>query len=73
MIETERRIPVPEPIAPTKSENIEMSPMIIPPKAAAVGMYLLRTAIVEVSWCPLMLMPSSLSFFAMSLGDYFVT
>ena len=49
MIETANRIPVPEPIAPTKSENIEMRPIIIPPKAAAVGMYLLRTAIVEVS------------------------
>ena len=49
MIETAKRIPVPEPIAPTKSENIEIRPIIIPPKAAAVGMYLLRTAIVEVS------------------------
>ena len=49
MIETERRIPVPEPIAPTRSENIEISPIIIPPNAAATGIYLLSTAMVDVS------------------------
>lgn len=49
MIETDNKIPVPEPIAPTKSENIEISPIIMPPNAAATGMYLFRTAIVEVS------------------------
>ncbi len=73
MIETANKIPVPEPIAPTKSENIEISPIIIPPSAAAVGMYLLRTAIVDLSWWPAMLIPSSFNFLAMSLGDYFVT
>ena len=37
MIETDSKIPVPEPITPTKSENIEIKPMIIPPHAAATG------------------------------------
>lgn len=44
MIETDKRIPVPDPIAPTKSEKIEISPIVIPPKAAATGMYLFSTA-----------------------------
>lgn len=43
MIETDKRIPVPEPITPTKSEKIEISPIIIPPQAAATGIYLFRT------------------------------
>jgi len=48
MIDTARRIPVPDPIAPIKSENMEISPMSIPPKAAAVGINLLRTWVVEL-------------------------
>lgn len=50
MIDTDSNMPVPEPIAPTKSENIEISPMIIPPQAAATGMYLFKTDSVEVDW-----------------------
>lgn len=37
---TARRIPVPEPIAPTKSAKIVRAPMHSPPKVAAVGMTL---------------------------------
>lgn len=40
MIDTARRIPVPDPIAPIRSEKIEMRPISIPPKYAAVGIYL---------------------------------
>jgi hypothetical protein len=47
MIETESKIPVPEPIAPTKSENIEIRPIIIPPQAAATGIYLFKTFYVD--------------------------
>lgn len=36
-------------MAPTKSENIDIRPIIIPPKAAATGMYLFNTEIVEES------------------------
>lgn len=42
-METDRRIPVPEPITPTKSEKIEINPIIIPPHAAATGIYLFST------------------------------
>lgn len=73
MIETARRIPVPDPIAPTKSEKIEIRPIIIPPKAAATGIYLFKTEIVDESWCPAILIPSSFNFLAISLGDYLVT
>ena len=69
MIETASNIPVPEPITPIKSENIEISPIIIPPKAAATGIYLFNTVSVEESWYPLMVFPSSFIFFAMSRGD----
>ena len=41
MIVTANNIPVPEPIAPIKSAITESAPMQRPPKAAAVGMYLL--------------------------------
>lgn len=43
MIDTDKRIPVPEPITPTRSEKIEIRPIIIPPQAAATGMYLFNT------------------------------
>lgn len=32
MIETASKIPVPDPIAPIKSEKIEIKPISIPPK-----------------------------------------
>ncbi len=37
-METANKIPVPEPIAPIRSEKIEIRPINIPPKYAAVGM-----------------------------------
>eukprot|EP00983_Pelagomonas_calceolata_P105062 1159089-Pelagomonas_calceolata.AAC.18 len=37
---TANKIPVPEPMAPMKSATIVNAPMHMPPKAAAVGMYL---------------------------------
>lgn len=49
MIDTASRIPVPEPIAPIRSEKIEIRPISIPPKYAAVGMYLLRVWTVDDS------------------------
>eukprot|EP01147_Barroeca_monosierra_P008859 gene8858-gene1007 len=38
MIDTARRIPVPEPIAPIKSAKTDNAPIQRPPKAAAVVM-----------------------------------
>lgn len=64
-------MPVPDPMTPIKSENIEMRPIIIPPHAAATGIYLLRTVNIILSGYPLIIMLSFLSFLAMSLGDYF--
>ncbi len=46
-METDNKIPVPDPIAPTKSEKIEISPIIIPPQAAATGIYLFNTVKVD--------------------------
>jgi len=43
MIDTESKIPVPEPIAPIKSLKMEIKPITIPPRYAAVGMYLFST------------------------------
>lgn len=40
MIVTAKRIPVPDPIAPTKSANIVSAPMHSPPRVAAVGITL---------------------------------
>ena len=72
-METESNIPVPEPITPTKSENIDIKPIIIPPHAAATGMYLFSTLNAWLSWYPLITMYSSLNFLAISLGDSFDT
>ena len=49
MMETERRIPVPDPITPSKSETTDTNPMHIPPHEAAIGICLFRTANVEES------------------------
>ena len=49
---TASKIPVPEPIAPMKSAKIERAPIQTPPKAAAVGMYLLRYLTMESSLMP---------------------
>jgi hypothetical protein len=49
MIVTAKRIPVPEPIAPMKSAKMDRAPIQQPPKAAAVGMYLLRYFTIESS------------------------
>lgn len=72
-METDRRMPVPEPITPTKSEKIEIRPIIIPPQAAATGMYRFKTLRVSCSGYPLIIMNSSLNFRAISLGDYLDT
>ena len=60
---------MPEPIAPIKSENIDIRPITIPPKYAAVGIYLFKTSMLVLYWYPLINMPSSLNFLAISLGD----
>ena len=73
MIDTDSKIPVPDPITPTKSEKMEMRPMIMPPQAAATGMYLFNTVSTWLSGYPLIIIPSSFSFLAMSRGDSFVT
>lgn len=39
---TANKIPVPEPMAPRKSAKTDKAPMQRPPKAAAVGMYLIK-------------------------------
>lgn len=44
---TANNIPLPEPIAPIKSAKMVKSPTHIPPTAAAVGMYLLKTEILN--------------------------
>lgn len=72
-MDTESKIPVPEPITPTKSENIEIKPIIIPPHAAATGIYRFNTISVWLYWYPLITIDSSLSFLATSRGDYFET
>lgn len=46
MIETAKSKPVPDPITPIKSEKMEINPIIIPPQAAATGIYLLRMVII---------------------------
>lgn len=69
MIVTASKIPVPEPIAPMKSANTERAPMQRPPKAAAVGMYLFNSWIIELSLCPLITICCSLSCLATSLAE----
>lgn len=49
MIETDSKIPVPEPMAPTRSDITEMIPIHIPPQVAATGMYRFKTVNVEES------------------------
>jgi len=43
MMVTDSNIPVPDPITPMKSAKIVRAPMHIPPKVAAIGMYLFKT------------------------------
>jgi hypothetical protein len=45
--------------------------MSIPPKNDAVGIYLFNTYIVVRYWYPLIVIPSSLNFLAISRGDSF--
>lgn len=40
MIVTANKIPVPDPMTPKKSAKIVRAPMHIPPKVAAIGIYL---------------------------------
>ncbi|RNA30812.1 hypothetical protein BpHYR1_015559 [Brachionus plicatilis] len=49
MIVTANKIPVPLPIAPIKSASTDNAPMHRPPKAAAVGMYLFNSWIIDCS------------------------
>jgi len=67
MIVTASKIPVPEPIAPMKSAKIERAPIHTPPKAAAVGIYLLRYLTMESSLCPSITSSWSMSCLATSL------
>lgn len=46
---TERRIPVPDPIAPSISAVIVNNPTHMPPNAAATGMYQLKKLIIDSS------------------------
>ena len=68
MIVTARRIPVPDPIAPMKSAKIERAPIHIPPKAAAIGMYLFKCLTIESSLRPSIIMSYSRSYLATSLA-----
>lgn len=56
-MDTDNNIPVPEPIAPKRSAKMEITPMHIPPRMAAVGMYRLRVDIIELYWYPLIVIP----------------
>lgn len=69
-MDTESNIPVPDPIAPSRSAKIEIRPMHIPPRIAAIGMYLLRVEIIDDYWYPFMIICSSFSFLAISRGAY---
>ena len=68
MIVTVSKIPVPEPMAPRKSATMVKAPMHIPPKVAAVGMYLLNISLVPESVCPRTNIPSLFRFLATSSG-----
>jgi hypothetical protein len=43
MMVTASKIPVPDPMAPMKSARMVRHPMQIPPKVAAMGIYLYNT------------------------------
>jgi len=66
---TASKIPVPDPIAPMKSARIVNDPIQTPPKVAAMGMYFLRTLIMDDSLCPCKVKSYSLSYLATSLGE----
>jgi len=65
---TAKRIPVPDPMAPMKSAKMERAPIQTPPKAAAVGMYLLRYLIMDSSLMPSMTSSWSTSCLTTSLA-----
>jgi len=69
MIVTANKIPVPDPIAPMKSAKMVRDPIQTPPKAAATGMYFLKTESIPDSLCPYNIRSYSLSYLATSLGD----
>ncbi len=64
---TASNIPVPEPIAPTKSAKIVKAPIHIPPNVAAIGMYLFNFSFMLWSLNPLIKYPWSCKFLATSL------
>jgi len=55
---------IPEPIAPKQSAKIVKAPIHIPPKEAAIGIYLLRTSFMEESLYPTIYISYSLSYLA---------
>ena len=57
------------PIAPMKSARTDSAPIQRPPKAAAVGIYLLSSWIMLVSLCPLITICCSLNCLATSLAE----
>ena len=56
---TANKIPVPDPTAPRKSAKIVKAPTHIPPKVAAIGIYLLKTNFIFEFLNPLMECPLS--------------
>jgi hypothetical protein len=60
-------MPVPDPMAPKQSAKIEIAPMQAPPKAAAVGMYLLRCFTMDSSLIPSTSISFSINYLAISL------
>ena len=68
IIVTAKRIPVPDPIAPIKSATTDKAPIHIPPKAAAVGMYLFNYFTIDSSLWPWMIMSYSINYLATSLA-----
>ena len=69
MVVTAIRIPVPDPIAPIISAKTVSSPIMTPPSAAAVGMYLYKCLIMDSSFgFPSMYKSFSTKFLTTSLG-----
>ena len=64
---TASKIPVPDPMAPTKSAKIVRAPMHIPPKVAAMGIYLFNLRYILSSLNLSMKNPCSLKLFETSL------
>ena len=68
MMLTVNKIPVPEPIAPRKSAKIVKTPILIPPRVAAVMTRDLIFLYVPSLVCPRINIPCSLRLLAIYLG-----